>query len=291
MGLRFSYLLALAILILYLEDRAINELAFPKSMLAGENVDNTINLVGKVIHSLSWRSMYVRYFFVVMASLFIVFAVVGFGQTLHALYKERIPLHWLVHVHGALLTAWLFVFLSQSILAVRRKFKFHRQLGKISVSLGLLVLVSIAIVIFIAHIGYPFHANIAWGNVLLLSLTMALYGIFFTWGILARRNGPAHKRLLFFATLMLISAGFARVLLSAGVDGTIRWLPIPGIASPSLSGMPNPSGIIFYNDLLIIPLIIYDLIKLNRIHKITLIACSCVGVVHLSIIFFWKFFN
>src|SRR5262249_45910477 len=148
--------------------------------------------------------------------------------------------------------------------------KIHRQLGRFSVVLGALVWISIGIVIFHAHIGYPFHTNISWDNVLLLSLTMSLFGLFFTWGVMIRKKAAAHKRLLFLATLVLISAGFNRVLLYAGINPTIQWLSLPRIADSSLSENPNPSALLLYNDLLLIPLFIYDLVTVKRIHKITL---------------------
>jgi hypothetical protein len=235
------------------------------------------------------RSLYAHYFFVVMAILFIVFAVVGFGQDYQLIYAQHITLYWFDNIHGALLTAWLLVFLTQTILAAIGKFKFHRQLGQFSAVLGVLVWASMGIVIFHAHIGYPFHTNISWDEVLFLFLTMNLFGLFFTWGIIVRKNAAAHKRLLFLATLVLISAGFNRMLLYAGVDPTLHWSFLPRIATPSLSGAPNWSAFSLYNDLLLIPLFVYDLVTLKRIHKITLIASGCIIGVHITVTMLWGF--
>ena len=233
------------------------------------------------------KSLYARYFFVTMAFLFIVFAVVGFGQDYQLIYAQHITLYWFDNIHGALLTAWLLVFLSQTILAAKGNFKFHRRLGQFSVVLGVLVWVSIGIVIFHAHIGYPLHTNVSWAIVLWLFLTMNLFGLFFTWGVIVRKNAAAHKRLLFLATLVLISAGFNRLLLYAGVDPTIRWLPLPGIATPSLSGYQNWSALFLYNDLLLIPLLIYDLVTLRHIHKISIIGSAYIIGVHITVTMLW----
>jgi hypothetical protein len=239
---------------------------------------------GKIEIQIKQRSLYADYFFVAMASLFIVFAVVGFGQDYRLIYAQHITLYWFAHVHGVLLTAWLLIFLTQAILAAKRKLRFHRQLGLFSVVLGVLVWISMGIVIFHAHIGYPFHKDISWSNVLFLFLTMSLFGLFFTWGIIVRKNAGAHKRLLFLATLVLISAGFNRVLFSAGVNPTLPWVQFK-----NASGISGPSALLLYNDLLLIPLFIYDFVTVRRIHKITIIAVGWIIGVHLTITLVWPF--
>jgi hypothetical protein len=230
--------------------------------------------------------LYGYYFFAVMAFIFIVFAVVGFGQGYQFVYTRQINLHWFVHVHGALLTAWFLIFFTQSILAIKGNFKLHRKLGQFSVVLGVLVFISMGIVTFRTLIGYPMHKDISWANVMFLSLTMSLFGLFFTWGIVLRKNGAAHKRLLFLATLVLISAGFNRVLLFAGVNATLQWLPFKNV---SLLGLPCPTALFLYNDLLLIPLLIYDFVTIRHIHKTTLIAGGCIIGVHIALGFVWRF--
>lgn len=137
--------------------------------------------------SVRWQSLYARYFFVAMAFVFIVMAVVGFGQDYQMIYAQHITLIWFAHVHGFFLTAWLLVFLTQTLLAARRNLKYHRKLGLISVVLGGLVWISMGIVIFHAHIGYPPYDKIAWAIVLFLFLIMNLFGLFFAWGVLVRK--------------------------------------------------------------------------------------------------------
>ena len=124
-----------------------------------------------------------RYFFVAMASLFLIVVVLGFTPSYFAIRAGTMHVGWFVHVHGAFMTTWLLVFLTQTILAVRGNLKFHRQLGQFSVVLGVLVWISMGVVIFNAHIGYPIYKNISWDIVLLLTATMNLFGLFFAWGI------------------------------------------------------------------------------------------------------------
>lgn len=248
--------------------------AFPSDLTAGVKA-----------RTVKRHSFYTRYFFAAMAFIFIVMAVVGFGEDYQVIYAQHIRLYWFVHVHGALLTMWLLFFFAQTILAAKGNIKLHRRLGQFSVSLGVLVWISMGVVTFNAHIGYPPHADISWANVLFLFLTMNLYLFFFAWGIREKRNAAAHKRLFFLATLVLIAAGFNRTLIYAGVDGTLRFLP--GIATKSLSGAPSPSAFLLYNDLLLLPLFIYDLLTVRRVHKITLISAACIVMVHAFLIMVW----
>lgn len=230
-------------------------------------------------------SFYTRYFFVLMAVFFISVCVIGFGLDYQAINAEHIMLPWFAHVHGALLTAWLLVFLMQAVLAAKRNLQLHRRLGQISVALGILAWISMAIVIFHAHIWLPYPNQIAWANLLFLLLTLCLFSLFFTRGIINRKNAAAHKRLLLLATLILIAAGFNRVLIYAGVNATLEW--IPGTAKVSLLGVPVPSAFFLYNDLLLIPLFIYDLLTIKSIHKITLQGAAFIAGVQIFLMLIW----
>jgi len=242
-------------------------------VIAGSVINN-----GKRTTSL--QSLYAHYFFVTMAALFIVIALAGFVPSYQSLHAGTLTVHWFVHIHGALMSSWLLIFLTQAILAARGFLKFHRQLGQLSVVLGVFVLASMCIVTFRALIGYPPRTNeLSWDLLLLQLSAILLFGLFFVWGIRARKKAATHKRLLLLATLILIQAGIGR----------IQWLPWPVIAKPSLSGIPNPCLIFLYVDLLLIPLFIYDLLTLKRIYKTTLVGSVCMIVVHLFITAVWSY--
>ncbi|HEY4323909.1 MAG TPA: hypothetical protein VGN20_07975 [Mucilaginibacter sp.] len=236
------------------------------------------------------RSGYVRYFFVTMACLFLIIAAFGFVPSYTTMHAGTL-LNWYVHVHGAIMTLWLLVFLTQAILAAKGNLKFHCQLGQFSVILGALVWISMGIVIFNAHIGFPPHKNIFWYGVLLISSNMNLFGLFFTWGILVRKNSAAHKRLLFMATMVLISAGLNRIFFHMGLDPSMPWLHWPGIAASLLSAQGNLSAFLIYDDLLIIPLFIYDLLTVRRVHRITIIGSAWLIGVHFMVMILWGLLN
>lgn len=206
-----------------------------------------------------------RYFFVKMAILFLIVALIGFIPSYQMIYSGQIKPHWFAHVHGAIMTSWLLIFLTQSILAAKGNLKFHRRLGLFSVGLGVIVWLAMGTASIRGRIAYPPPLEDFTWDILLIELSaMNLFGLFFTWGILVRKKAAAHKRLLFFATL---------VLLQAAVDRT-RWLP----------GLDAAFYVRFiYLDVLIIPLLIYDLITARRIHKITMIGSMIIIIVQIAV--------
>ncbi len=241
-------------------------------VIAGSVTSNGEKTIGS-------QSVYARYFFVSMAVIFIIIAIVGFVPSYQSLHAGTMTVHWFVHVHGALMSLWLLIFFTQVILAAKGFLKFHRQLGQLSVVLGVFVWASMCIVTFRALIGYPPRINeISWDLLLLQLSAILLFGLFFVRGVRARKNAATHKRFMLLATLILIQAGIGR----------IQWLPWPVIAKPSLSGIPNPCLIFLYVDLLLIPLFIYDLLTLKRIYKTTLVGSACLIIIHLFITVVWS---
>jgi hypothetical protein len=217
-----------------------------------------------------FQSRKARYFFVAMAFLFLIISVAGFVPNYLDMYAGTFPIHWLAHVHGALMTSWLLVFITQTMLAANGRLKFHRQLGQFSVVLGALIWISMWAVSIRVLIGdNPPVDSILFDVLLTEFYGIALFGLFFTWGILVRKNGAAHKRLVFLATLVLIQAGIDR----------IHWLPMFGIGYPLV--------FFLYLDSMVVALFIYDLIVLKRIHKITCIGALLYAVVQSTVVILW----
>ena len=216
------------------------------------------------------RLCYTRYFFVVMASLFPIMAVIGFTPDYQMIKSQGLEVHWFLHVHGAIMVSWLLVFLAQAILAAKGNLKFHRRLGLISVVLGVFVFLSIGIAIVHAKIAYspPVGDADAWGILSQQLYGFLLFGLLFTWGILARKNAGAHKRLLLLATVVLIQAAVDRIRFLPGINEAlyIRFI---------------------YLDVLLIPLFIYDLLTVRHIHKITVIGTVCIIFLQFTVTRAW----
>ena len=210
-----------------------------------------------------------RNFFAVMAVIFIVMSLFAFIPSYQHLEDRLFPMHWFVNVHGGLMSGWLLVFLTQSLLAANDKLKIHRRLGQFAAVLGMLVWISMGVVSALVFVTNDLPVEHFLFDVLIIQLYgMALFGLFFTWGVLVRKNAAAHKRLLFLATLVLIQAAIDR----------IHWLPWlhDGLAVR-----------FYYLDAFFIALITYDLLVLRRVHKITWIGAMIFIVAQVIVVQSW----
>ena len=126
----------------------------------------------------------------------------------------------LVHAHGALFTAWMVLFLVQSLLVAMKRTDLHRRLG---VAGGLLAvgmpLVGAAVAIDAARRGVTppggppplVFLAIPLGDVVAFSTLVAT-------GLAFRRRSEIHKRLMLLATIGLLTPAIARLpfILTAG---------------------------------------------------------------------------
>jgi hypothetical protein len=208
-----------------------------------------------------------RYFFVVMACLFPVLAVIGFTPSYMAMNSGGVKMHWFAHVHGAIMSSWLLLFLVQAVLAAKGNLKFHRQLGVFSVGLGAIVWLCMITASVRGRLAYYFPVEDFIWDILLVELyASSLFALFFTWGILVRKNAAAHKRLLLLATIIIMTGAVDRIRFLPGVSSMLRFI---------------------YLDLLLIPLVIYDFVSIKRIHKITIIGAACIIALQISITMAW----
>lgn len=211
-----------------------------------------------------------RYFFVAMAILFPILVLLGFVPDYQIILSGQVKVHWFTHVHGVIMSAWLGVFLAQTILVAKGNVTFHRQLGLFSVGLGVLVWLTMGVVTFRALIGNnPPMADGQFDILFIQLYGMLLFGGFFVWGILVRQNGAAHKRLLLLATLVIMQAAIDRIRFLPGIQAGVfpRFL---------------------YLDALLIPLFIYDWMILRRIHKITGLGLLLIGSLQVGIVLGWE---
>jgi len=204
-----------------------------------------------------------RYFFVAMAILFPIIVFFGFFPSFQSLNEGTLEVHWLTHIHSVVMTSWILLYLTQTILAATGNLKIHRRLGLLSVVMGVLVFLVMGMVSFnIIVVNHPPQESFLFDLLLTDFYEMLCFALFFTCGMwLRKRSSSAHKRLLTLATF---------VLLTAAVDRILRNNSFPSL------GMEYPAFTFIYLNILLIPLFLYDLITLRRIHKITLIGTAIV---------------
>lgn len=212
------------------------------------------------------------YFFVLMGLLFPAITLCGFLPSWLDMSAGKYEAHWFTHVHAAVMTSWLLVFAIQPILAVTGNLTLHRRLGSLSIWLGILVIiVMVAVTMHMLIVNHPPAGSFLFDLLLTQIHEVITFTLFFTWGIRARtKDRETHKRMLTLATF---------VLLIAPVDRMIRHFGFPTF------GLNAPDIYFVYQDvLLLLPIIVYDLASLRRIHRSTWIGCVIVIASQLTVI-------
>jgi hypothetical protein len=161
------------------------------------------------------------------------------------------PFTPLVHVHGALFTAWVLLFIVQTALVASRRVAVHRRLGVAGAVLAAAMVVAGTII----AIGTAARGSAPPGMDPLAFLVipifdMVLFATFVTAALaLRRRDKEAHKRLMLLAYVSIIVAAVAR---------------LPGVLS---LGPPAFFGLSF---LFVVVAGIYDFLSRRRVHKVYL---------------------
>ena len=193
-----------------------------------------------------------RIFFSGMAILLCVVVFIGFSATYFRAGMFRAPLPSpILHVHGAVFTLWMFLFVVQTALISARRIVWHRSLGTIAFCLPPIMII-LGVIAAIDALG----RKVSIGELdPAVSLAIPLIGIsaftiviFAAWG--ARRKPDAHKRLILLATIGLAEAAFGR----------FPW---------SRMGFPTAAGAVTGLGILILFVLAYDLLSLRRIHPST----------------------
>jgi hypothetical protein len=214
------------------------------------------------------RSPQSRYFFVLMAVLFVLIVAIGFGPSYGAMVSGDVHPSWYIHVHGAIMLAWVFLFLAQTLLAATGRITFHRLLGLASVPFAMAVWGSMGFIsvrrLLLEH---PSVDDVGFDVLAIDFYIMAIFAWFVGWGIWARKQPAIHRRLFLLAMIPVLHPAIGR----------IAWLPSLGIT--------YPHAWYVHVDLLMIPLFLYDWSAQRVIHKVTWFGCgSIIGAQFLALL-------
>ena len=192
-------------------------------------------------------------FFPFMALLILAVVFYGFAQSyfLAGMLRAKLP-NLLVHIHGALFVSWIFLLVLQNALVTVDRVRWHMTFGWLSVLLVPLMVVFGILTVFdsIRRNGTGIPAEIILvGDFEELFCFAGLT----LWGILQRRVPVSHKRLMILGTLAMTGPAIN------------RW-PFP-------DAIRLPATLVIYVGL---PLLVvaYDLWRLRRVHRTTLIGTS-----------------
>ena len=189
-----------------------------------------------------------RWFFTGMAAAALLTVFTGFAPSYYlGQFFEARPLSTLVHLHGALFTSWILLFLTQTSLIAARRADLHRRLGVVGGALALLMLV----------VGYFTAVEAARRGVTpprgpppLVFLAVPL-GALVTFAIMVgaalnrRRRSETHKRLMLLATIVLLT---------------------PAIARMRFIGDGGPLVAMIGTSLFVVACLIYDRVAHGRVH-------------------------
>jgi hypothetical protein len=156
------------------------------------------------------------FFFSVMAAVALVVVLIGFARTyfLAGLFWAPLP-NLLVHIHGAAFTLWIILFIAQISLVSARRVDLHRWLGLLGFVLAAVMILLGTVTAsdrLARHVAQPGTETVeevrAFYAVPLGDMLM--FSTFVYFGYHNRFQPAVHKRLMLFATLSLLDAGFDR---------------------------------------------------------------------------------
>lgn len=153
-------------------------------------------------------------FFAAMALLILGTVLLGFARSYYfaGVFAARLP-SLVVHIHAAVFSLWILLFIAQIVLITGGRLDWHRRAGMFGaglaasmVILGLMVATDSLSRGFVppgskldpkAFYAVPFFSTV-------------VFCVLITWALRARSDGPAHKRLILIATISLLGAAVGR---------------------------------------------------------------------------------
>ena len=168
------------------------------------------------------------------------------------------PFTALVHVHGALFTAWVLLFVVQTALVASRRVAVHRRLGvAVAVLAAAMVVAGTLLAITSAARGSAPPGVDPLAFLVVPLFDMILFAAFVSTALAMRRDKEAHKRLMLLAYVSLVVAAVAR---------------LPGVLP---LGPPAFFGLSF---LFVVAAGLYDLVSRGRVHKVYLWGGALIAI-------------
>lgn len=176
-------------------------------------------------------------FYIGMALVAIAITIADFGPTAFDPENRRGTITLAVLGHVVVFSAWLLLFLTQTILIQKRRIAIHQQLGYTGAVLAVLMVVSgFMTAIAMAQRGYDLSGDLLQTNGDALELLLFQIGDLMSFSILIclavwyRNRSDVHKRFMLFATIgALLPASLAHII---GHSPYLREINVPIILIP-----------------------------------------------------------
>jgi hypothetical protein len=161
-----------------------------------------------------------RLFFGTMAIVLALIVFGGFGPTYYFRFFDGgpqatvsgKPFNVLVHLHGALFTSWVLLFIVQTALVASRRVALHRRLGVAGAILAAAMIVAGTLTaIDAARRGASAVGIDPLSFMAIPIFDMVLFAAFISAALVNRRRKELHKRLMLLAYSVLLTAAMARL--------------------------------------------------------------------------------
>jgi hypothetical protein len=153
-------------------------------------------------------------FFTGMSLLMLLIVLVGFAPSyfLRGAVFAHLP-SVLVHLHGAVFSSWIILFVIQSSLVSAGNIRLHRKLGVLGALIaGLMVVLGVLAPFGALRRGAELPSFFTPASFLIDNVIgILIFGAFVAVAISKRNNARVHKRILFIANVMLMPPALSRV--------------------------------------------------------------------------------
>jgi hypothetical protein len=155
-------------------------------------------------------------FFLWLTLLMAFFVFGGFGMTyFYPLAAGTFPpAPPVVHLHGMVFSAWMILLVVQACLVNARNVALHRSLGMFGIALATMVMFMGALITLLGGVGAAGLANPGenyYHGMYLGLLAVTGFGTMFVLAIRSVRTPDVHRRMILFATLLILPPGVHRI--------------------------------------------------------------------------------
>ncbi|CAN5160017.1 hypothetical protein BH09PSE3_BH09PSE3_25850 [soil metagenome] len=154
-----------------------------------------------------------RPFYLLMSLAMAAVIIGGFSYTVPGDFIRKPGLPLLFHVHGAVFTSWVILFVAQPAFIARGSVSLHRKIGWIGAAIALAMLV-MGVAATLYAVRYNFIPGFFPPQIFLVMnlIGIATFAGLFAGGIALRKRAEWHKRLMLCATISILGPGVGRLL-------------------------------------------------------------------------------
>jgi hypothetical protein len=213
------------------------------------------------------RRFFTAYLLAITVAAFVGFAPSFFLRGIVEPVAPLQPLRLSAIIHALVVTAWVLVFPLQALLIARGRHAQHIRIGKVGFALGALAIATAYWATSVRYQDTPppgmNHAMLVVAPVIDIVVLSIMLMLAWRW----RTNGQAHKRAIVVVAGLLIGPALGRM---------------PFLAATTLAEFLLSLLIIYLMTLA--PLWLWDLSKLRRLHRVTMIGTGIVAARHIGMV-------